>query len=154
MLQAKKIFTIKRVVIFFALIFAILFFAGKCSTLFIDPRNYVAWLYLCKSDKQILYNKNLYDKLEIQDSYKGVEPIQEIADLQSLFATKIKTRVISEKNILGVRKTEYEWYMDNVLVGKGIGYDTTFYRFKFPRGNRRRADPSCPRNTRQLSRGM
>lgn len=51
--------------------------------------------------------------------------------MQSLFATKIKTKAISQKKILGVRRTEYEWYIDNILVSKGIGYDMTFYRVKF-----------------------
>lgn len=130
-LKLKQTFTIKRILISLISLFFILFFIGGCSTIFIDPRSYIAWFYLCKNDKQILYDKNLYDKLEIQDSYKGVEPIREITDLQSLFATKIKTKAISQKKILGVRRTEYEWYIDNTLVSKGIGYDMTFYRVKF-----------------------
>ena len=129
--RLKSIFTLKRIAIFFLSIFLILFFAGGCSTLFVDPRNYIAWLYLCRYDKQILYDKNLYDKLEIADSYKGGEPIKEIGELQTLFATKIRTQTISSKKFLGITRTEYEWHMDNRLVAKGVGYDTTFYRFEF-----------------------
>lgn len=127
----KSIFTLKIVAIFFMSIFFGLFLAGGCSTLFINPRNYIAWLYLCRYDKQILYDKNLYDKLEIVDSYKGGEPIKEIGELQTLFATKIRAQTISSEKFLGITRTDYEWYMDNKLVAKGTGYDTSFYRFKF-----------------------
>lgn len=126
MLQAKKIFTIKRAVIFFALIFVILFFAGKCSTLFIDPQIYYAY-YLCsKNAKQNIYDKTLYDNLKKRDGYIGKEIIPEdLRYLPYMLHTKIiKTEIVTNR----ITKKWYKQYFNRELVAEGVDYD--FFTFK------------------------
>ena len=132
--KLKQIFMLKYVITFFVFIFVVLFFVGGGSTLFIDPRTYIMWLYVCKNmEKQTIYDKNLYDKLMLKDSYRGekiTEEIIEINDEINDIFDKIDAKAISQKKILGITETQYEWYLDKVLVGEGVGYDLNFYFFK------------------------
>lgn len=132
MLRFKEIFTIKRILISLISLFFILFFIGGCSTIFIDPRSYIAWFYLCKDDKQILYDKNLYEKLNKFDTYTGKEIIPE--DLRYI-RDNIQTKIIStNKIIFSLVEKQYELYFDNKLVGESLDYGMSAYKIE-PRGD-------------------
>ena len=67
----KKYFTLKRIVIFFGVVFAVLFFIGECSFKYMDWQYYVA-RDMCKNESGIyILNKELYEDMityNLQDS--------------------------------------------------------------------------------------
>ena len=60
----KKYFTLKRIVIFFGVVFAALFFIGECSFKYMDWQYYVA-RDMCKNESgYYIYDEKLYKETE------------------------------------------------------------------------------------------
>ncbi len=131
-LKLKQTFTIKRILISLLSLFFILFFIGGCSTIFIDPKIYFGY-YLCnKNGYQIIYDEDLYEKLNKFDTYTGKEIIPE--DLRYI-RDDIQTKIIStNKIIFSLVEKQYELYFDNKLVGESLDYGMSAYKIK-PRGD-------------------
>lgn len=67
----KKYFTLKKVFIFFGLVFVVLFFAGGCSFKYMDWQ-YYKFKKLCKRAGQINFNQQLYEDYK-NPKYKEVK---------------------------------------------------------------------------------
>lgn len=113
----KKYFTLKKVFIFFGLVFVVLFFAGGCSFKYMDWQ-YYKFKRLCKNN----YNKiNIYSKTyrDLQQRYR--EAMLNNRDIEVNAHNGIKSFYDREMNLKVYPANWQENTINTQKVGFGIG---------------------------------